>query len=167
MLLKVPNRAREIPHKNRITLIAIFNFGNFKPSSRLEIIIERMYIIGGNTNIINDPKTAPDKEPTAPISEKHKHYIFISSSIFSRPLNRDARKPIKINKIADIRFTSLIPANEGIFSASEMNQFRITKKIRGKLASTEVPKAISDIAPSGSAGENEFKANELDCLPTK
>lgn len=107
-----------------------------------------MYIKGGKINIIADPKTAPDKDPTFPIS-----------------VNKDANNPINVNNSPDMILILAIFSNEGIDLAVEINQFLITKNTKGKLANTDVPNANNDIIAKGSLGEKEFNANDADFSP--
>lgn len=46
-----------------------------------------------------------------------------------------------------------------------MNQFRIDKNIKGKLANTEAPNVNLEIVPKGSFGENEFNAKDFEFAP--
>ena len=109
-----------------------------------------IYMTGGKINIILDPNTAPAMEPTKPIS-----------------LHCVAIKLIPINNIAVILCTvptpliTLLP----LLLAFNTNQFLIARKISGKLANTEVPKATLDIVPKLSVLENPFSAKPGACTP--
>ena len=68
IVLYVPKNPKESPLASR----AVFanNFTRVRSLLRRSFVFKsaRIYIIGGNTNIIADPKKAPDSEPTLPIS---------------------------------------------------------------------------------------------------
>ena len=136
------------PATIKIEFKTITNRGAFSPSALAFFCRALMYMIGGNTNIILDPNTPPATLPTTPMS-----------------VNLEARKEIRRSRSEAIRF--IPPILGTLCTAWFTNQFLILKKIKGKEANTDVPKANRAKVPKGSLGEKEFKANEAELVPNK
>ena len=146
MLAVVPTIPSTAPITINTELIAIVLEGAFVPSCLAFICKALMYIIGGKTNIMLDPSTPPATEPTTPMS-----------------VNFEARRDMSTSSRVAIRFT---PPICGMFlTACVTNQLRMERNIRGKLASTDVPKANLARVPRGSRGEKELRAKEADLEP--
>lgn len=153
----VPKMPMSAPQRSSAALTASRGSGTRLPSFRASKISARVYMMGGKMNIILEPKIAPETEPTTPMS------VYLEAS-----------NETKSRSAADTPFVLLTKSRAALFgnlfvmpSTRATNQFRMDKKISGKLAKTEEPKAMRARVPRGSLVENEFKANDADWGPKR